>query len=166
MKTSLLTDSVFVMTLVAAMAAVVMFLYKAVRAGYRRAMIEHMQNMAESTRLRDSTESTELEDIPQMQAHEQSREQSQEQTRDQGSPSDSRGVPTLAPNTARYSRDYANHVPSVNGIPLSAYPNIDARIPWSSTDIEAAELPEKEGCRKSTTGMFYDCGVAPANFCE
>lgn len=162
MKSSLLSDSVFIMTLIAAMAAVVMFLYKAVRAGYRRAMIEHMRNMTESTRLRDSTESTELENIPQTQAH----EQSQEQAHDQGNPSGSRGVPTLAPNTARYSRGYANHVPSVNGIPLSAYPNIDTRIPWSSADIYAAELPEKEGCRKSTTGMFYDCGVAPANFCE
>jgi hypothetical protein len=158
MKTSLLLDIVFVMALIAAMATVVMFLYKAVRAGYRRAMIEHMRNMTESTRLRDSTESTELEDIPQAQV--------QEQAHEQGNPSGSRGVPMLAPNTSRYSRGYANHVPSVNGIPLSAYPNIDTRIPWSSANIEAAELPEKEGCRKSTTGMFYDCGVTPANFCE
>ena len=60
----LLQDSVFIFVLLALMTGLIFFLSGAVRAGYRRAMIEHMQNMTESPKLRDSTENTELEDIP------------------------------------------------------------------------------------------------------
>ena len=60
----LLQDSVFIFVLLALMTGLIFFLSGAVRAGYRRAMIEHMQNMTESPKLRDSIEEVELEDIP------------------------------------------------------------------------------------------------------
>jgi len=148
-----LQDSLFVLLILALMAGLVFFLSGAVRAGYRRAMIEHMQNMTESPRLRDSTEKVELEDLP--------------ANVDGQKPETSiRKVHMLAPITAQYGRKYANFIPSVDGIPLSAFPNIEMRNPWSLANIEAAELPEKSGCRKTVTGLFYDCGVAPSNICE
>jgi hypothetical protein len=72
----------------------------------------------------------------------------------------------LAPNTALYGRKQVNLIPSIDGIPLSAFPNIEMHNPWSLANIEAAEVPEKSGCRKTVTGVFYDCGVPPANSCE
>lgn len=149
----LLQDSLFVVLLLVIMATVIFFLYGAVRAGYRRAMIEHLQNMSESPKFSDSTEHIELEQLP-------------SNVEGQKPQIGMYMVHMLAPNTAQYGRRYATYVPSVDGIPLSAYPNIDMRNPWSLSDIEAAEVPEKVGCRKSVTGLFNDCGVAPANICE
>lgn len=152
MTPSYIQDTLFVIGLLALMAVIVLFLYKAVRAGYRRAMIEHMQNMSESTRQKDNTEVVELEDIP-------------SNTEGQKPYIGVYKVHMLAPNTAQYGKRYATYVPSVAGIPLSAFPDIDMRNPWSLSDIEAAEVPEREGCRKSATGLFHECGVPPANMC-
>jgi len=173
----LLQDSLFVLLLLALMTGIIFFLSGAVRAGYRRAMIEHMQNMSESTRLRDSTERVELEDIPKTtnlsnppvvsESENPSAAAEQEQKRQsQQSGINIPNVRMLSPNTAQYGRKQTTIIPSIDGIPLSAFPNIEMRNPWSLANIESAEVPEKAGCRKTVTGMFYDCGVPPANSCE
>jgi hypothetical protein len=169
--TLLLQDSLFVLLLLALMAGLVFFLYGAVRAGYRRAMIEHMQNMTESPRLRDNTEKVELEDIPKSVEHGNlsSSSENKSLTNSRGIQSPKVGVfnvQMLAPNTAQYGRAQTTLIPSIDGIPLSAFPNIEMRNPWSLANIEAAEVPEKAGCRKTVTGVFYDCGVLPSNHCE
>ena len=148
----LLQDSAFIFVLLALMTGIIFFLSGAVRAGYRRAMIEHMQNMTESPRLHDSTEKVELEDLP-------------KNVEGQKPKIGMFKVHMLSPNTAQYGRKYANFIPSIDGIPLSAFPNIEMHNPWALSDIEAAEAPDKVGCRKSVTGLFNDCGVAPANIC-
>jgi len=167
----LLQDSLFVLLLLALMTGLVFFLSGAVRAGYRRAMIEHMRNMTESPRLRDSTEEVKLEDIPKNAEHKiipaNLENESVSNNREHQSPKV--GIPNvqmLAPNTARYGRGKPDLIPAIDGIPLSAFPNIEMRNPWSLANIEAAEVPEKAGCRKTVTGVFYDCGVPPANSCE
>ena len=167
----LLQDSLFVLLLLVLMTGLVFFLSGAVRAGYRRAMIEHMQNMSESSRLRDSTEEVELEDIPKNAEHmnipaileNESLPNNREHRRPKVGIST---IQMLAPNTAQYGRKQPDLIPSIDGIPLSAFPNIEMRNPWSLANIEAAEVPEKAGCRKTVTGVFYDCGVPPANYCE
>lgn len=173
----LLQDSVFIFVLLALMTGLIFFLSGAVRAGYRRAMIEHMQNMTESPKFRDSTENTELEDIPKNTNLRSEREGagansenlSTSEERKEESQQTGINVPNvrmLAPNTAQYGRKNTTLLPSIDGIPLSAFPNIEMRNPWSLANIEAAEVPEKAGCRKTVTGVFYDCGVPPANLCE
>lgn len=173
----ILQDSVFIFVLLALMTGLIFFLSGAVRAGYRRAMIEHMQNMSESTRLRDSTEKVELEDIPKTtnlsnppvvsDSENSSTSAEQEQKMQSQQPGiHAPNVRMLAPNTAQYGRGKPDLIPSIDGIPLSAFPNIEMRNPWSLANIEAAEVPEKAGCRKTVTGVFYDCGVPPANSCE
>ena len=179
----LLQDSVFIFVLLALMTGLIFFLSGAVRAGYRRAMIEHMQNMTESPKFRDSTENTELEDSPKNTNLRSEREgagaKSENQSTDAGREREQRkesesqqpgihapNVRMLAPNTAQYGRKNTTLLPSIDGIPLSAFPNIEMRNPWSLANIEAAEVPEKAGCRKTVTGVFYDCGVPPANLCE
>lgn len=173
----LLQDSVFIFVLLALMTGLIFFLSGAVRAGYRRAMIEHMQNMTESPRLRDSTERVELEDIPKNTNLRSEREGADMNTKNPSTSAERKeesqqpgihapNVRMLAPNTAQYGRSQTTLIPSIDGIPLSAFPNIEMRNPWSLANIEAAEVPEKAGCRKTVTGVFYDCGVAPANLCE
>lgn len=160
-------DILFVISILLASTALILFLYKAVRAGYRKAMIEHMQNMSDTSRMHatfDDENGTENEN-----------ENGNENGNWIATPYSSETqkptigfhkVHMLVPNTAQYGRDYVIHVPSIAGIPMSAFPNIDMKNPWSLADIEAAEVPEKEGCRKSATGIFHECGVAPANLCN
>jgi hypothetical protein len=166
-----LQDSVFIFILLALMTGLVFFLSGAVRAGYRRAMIEHMRNMTESPRMRDSSEKVELEDIPKKAEQGNipanlENEIVSNKIQNQQPGIHASNVRMLAPNTAQYGRSHTTLIPSIDGIPLSAFPNIEMRNPWSLANIEAAEVPEKAGCRKTVTGVFYDCGVPPANSCE
>lgn len=164
----LVQDILFVATILLASVAIVAFLYKAVRAGYRRAMIEHMQNMTESSRYAnngngDGSGNDNVNDNGNLEI---ALEPVPSSIKERKPYIGMYKVHMLAPNTAQYGRRYAVHVPAVAGVPLSAYPDIDMRNPWSLADIEAAEVPEKEGCRKSATGLFHECGVLPANHCE
>lgn len=148
---SILQDITFVIILISISVVIVGFLYKAVRAGYRKAMIEHLQNMTDYSA--GSIQKVKLVSTPPIV---------------EGRNPDI-GVHTIThipPNIAQSENKYALNVPSVDGIPLSAFPNIDMKSPWLLANIQTAEIPEKEGCRKSATGLFYECGVPPANTCE
>lgn len=45
----------------------------------------------------------------------------------------------------------------------SNQPEIERRIPWTQDKIDIAQIPNNELCRKSITGMMFDCGVPAAN---
>lgn len=179
----LVQDILFLISILLASTALILFLYKAVRAGYRKAMIEHMQNLSDSSRMRYDVEDEFMNwnengngneygngsEYGNGNEREKSKWVSTPVNTEKQIQKPSIGfhkVHMLAPNTAQYGRDYVVHVPSIAGIPMSAFPNIDMKNPWSLADIEAAEVPEKEGCRKSATGLFHECGVAPANLCS
>lgn len=147
-----LVDILFVIVVISLSALTITFLWTAVRSGYRKAMIESMQTMTASQRFDDSTEIIELEEI----ASNQGRKPYIGMYK----------VHMLAPNVAQYGYQNATYIPTIAGIPMSAFPDIDMRKPWALADIEAAEVPEKEGCRKSATGLFHECGVLPSNTCE
>lgn len=147
------SDILFVLTILVVVGLTIAFLWKAVRAGYRKAMIEGMQGQmnyrTSSPRLQDTGVSVEMEPFPQPKTNQK--------------PSIGMyKVHMLSPSVAQYGKQNAVYIPTIEGIPASALPNVSMKDPWSFESIAAAEKPESEVCRKSATGLFYECGVPSA----
>jgi hypothetical protein len=148
------SDVLFVIVILAIIGLTITFLWKAVRAGYRRAMIEGLQGQmnyrTSSPRMQDTGVSVELEPFP--------------QPKPEQKPSIGMyKVHMLAPSVAQYGKQNAVYIPTVEGIPASALPNVSMKDPWSFESIQAAEKPESEVCARSATGLFYECGVPSSN---
>jgi len=148
------SDIFFVLFVLLIVGLTILFLWKAVRAGYRKAMIEnlqgHMQFRTASPRSQDEGVSVEMEPFP--------------QPRPEQKPYIGMyRVHMLGPSVAQYGKENAVYIPTVDGLPASALPNISMKAPWSFESIAAAEKPESDVCRKSATGLFYECGVPPAS---
>ena len=149
-----ISDILFVFAVLLIVGLTILFLWKAVRTGYRRAMIENLQNHMDyktsSPRMQDSDVSVEMEPFPQPNPL-------------QKPYIGMYRVHMLTPSVAQYGKENAVYIPTIDGIPASALPNVSMKDPWSFESIAAAEKPESEVCRKSATGLFYECGVPPAS---
>lgn len=152
---NLLLDLVFTVVIVFIAGLTITGLWKAVRAGYRRAMIETIQNMGTSGLVTKNPaiyglDAVELEKM--------------KQTKPEQKPHIGMyTVHMLAPNVAQYGKDKAVYIPTVAGIPASALPNLSFKDPWQLSKVMAAQVPEVEECGRSATGLFYECGVPAAN---
>jgi len=149
-----ISDLFFVFIVLLIVGLTIMFLWKAVRAGYRKAMIESFQGQmsyrSSSPRMQEDGLSVEMEPFP--------------QPRPEQKPYIGMyRVHMLTPSVAQYGKENAVYIPTVDGLPASALPNVSMKAPWSFESIAAAEKPESEVCRKSATGLFYECGVPPAS---
>ena len=154
----MLTDVLFVLLLLLIVGLTIAFLWKAVRAGYRKALIEnlqgHMNYRTSSPRLQNEGVSVEMEPFPQPKS-------GQKPTIGMYK------VHMLAPSVAQYGKQNAVYIPTIDGVPASALPNVSMKDPWSFESIAAAEKPESSVCRKSATGLFYECGVpASSSLCD
>ena len=149
-----ISDLLFVLFVLLIVGLTITFLWKAVRAGYRKAMIENLQNYmsykTSSPRMQDNGVSVEMEPFPQPKPG-------------QKPVIGMYRVHMLTPSVAQYGKKNAVYIPTVEGIPASALPNISMKDPWTFESIAAAEKPESDVCRKSATGLFYECGVPPSS---
>lgn len=149
-----ISDILFVLIVLLIVGLSITFLWKAVRAGYRKSMIEslqgHMYYRTSSPRAQDEGISVELKPFPQPNL---------EQKPHIGMYK----VHMLSPSVAQYGKENAVYVPTIDGVPASALPNISMKSPWSFESIAAAEKPDSDVCAKSATGLFYECGVPPAS---
>jgi len=147
------SDILFVLSILVVVGLTITFLWKAVRSGYRRAMIEgiqgHMNYRISSPRLQDTGVSVEMEPFPQPQEN-------------QKPAIGMYKVHMLSPPVAQYGKQNAIYIPTIEGIPSSALPSVSMKDPWSFESIAAAEKPDSKVCRKSATGLFYECGVPSA----
>ena len=144
----IISDFVFVAMILACLSIVIMFLWNAVRIGYKKAMIEQLQNRTNKNP--HTMEVVELEPFPQPEPGRKPHIGMYK-------------VHLLAPQTAQYGKENAVYIPTVAGLPASAIPNVSMKAPWSISQVEAAEVPEVEGCRRTATGLFHECSVPPAN---
>lgn len=154
----MLTDLLFVLLVLLIVCLTIAFLWKAVRAGYRKALIENLQGYmnyrTSSPRMQDEGVSVEMEPFPQPKP-------GQKPTIGMYK------VHMLTPSVAQYGKQNAVYIPTVDGVPASALPNVSMKDPWSFESIAAAEKPESNVCRKSATGLFYECGVpASSSLCD
>lgn len=142
----LISDFVFVLAILGSVSIVILFLWKAVRTGYKKAMIENLQSRSNPKNM----EVVELEPFPQPEPGRKPHIGMYK-------------VHVLAPQTAQYGKENAVYVPTVAGMPASVIPNVSMKAPWSISQVQAAEVPEVEGCRRTATGLFHECSVPPAS---
>lgn len=149
-----LKDILFLSFILSIIGLTIAFFWKAVRTGYRKAMIENLQNhfkfQQSSPRMLDTSETIELEPFPQPKTGQKPHIGMYK-------------VHMLSPSTAQYGKQNAVYIPTREGIPASALPDISMKDPWAFNEIVAAQKPEIENCERSATGLFQDCGVPSAN---
>jgi len=145
-------DILFLLIIMCIVMMIIAFLKRPLVSGYRRAMIERMTSMDESPS-RNKTEAVDLEEYPSRYPHQKPYVGMYK-------------VHMLGVNNAQHGRDHAVYVPLEGGLPMSALPNLSVKQPWALADIEAAQVPEREECERSVTGLFYSCGVpAKSSIC-
>lgn len=146
-------DILFLLIIMCIVMMIIAFLKRPLVSGYRRAMIERMTSMDESPSSRNKTEAVDLEEYPSRYPHQKPYVGMYK-------------VHMLGVNNAQHGRDHAVYVPLEGGLPMSALPNLSVKQPWALADIEAAQVPEREECERSVTGLFYSCGVpAKSSIC-
>jgi len=165
------TDVFFVSMILLSLFFIIQLLWTVVKTGYKRAMIENMQQMD----YKKTLEVAQLEEAPGLGKRRfgnlilkgKDAEVPSEEDKSLQRDDDIQQMIGMykvhmgAPATAQYGRENATYIPSLNHLPMSTIPNVNMKAPWSLSQIQAAEVPDKVGCRKSATGLFHECGVEP-----
>ena len=183
------TDLIFFAVIIAICGIIISFMWKAARAGYRRAIIEKLQNMNSQSQIHDSsvpsnisTSSNSSSDLLNQSNQVSSNinifntykqreiisdyKNYEEYLKQQKQQQENQGQNSLV-NDVKYKPLDLFEKPNIDNPEKffsSTQPEVERRIPWTQDKIDAAQIPNSETCRKGITGTIYECGVPAANF--